>query len=120
MKKILVLVLLSLVVMGLSAQQVSIIEDILANSVEEKVTSMQELIGFDDAQAQQLREMELNFLLEANKAENCFLCNKQKRIEKLKQKRNTELQKILERDQYIKYDAIENDRIKKHPLRSVQ
>ena len=116
MKKVLVLALLLLIIKGLYAQQPSIIEDVLVGSVEEKVSSMQELIGFDDAQAQQLREMELNFLLEVNKAENCFLCNKQKRIEKLRQKRDAALQKILERDQYIKYDAIENDRIKNRPL----
>jgi hypothetical protein len=104
-------------VMGiLYARQPSVIENVLMNSVEEKVSSMQELIGFDDAQAQQLRRMELNFLLEVNKAERCFLCNKQKRIEKLKRKRDEELQKILERGQYIKYDAIENERIKKRPL----
>ena len=115
-KKILIASLLLLTIMGLSAQQSSIIEDVLVNSVEEKVASMQELIGFDDEQAQQLRETELNFLLEVNKAEHCFLCKKQKRIEKLKRERDTELQTILERDQYIKYDAIENKRIKKHPL----
>lgn len=109
MKKILVLSILLLTIIGLSAQQSSIIEKVLANSVEEKITSMQELIGFDDAQAQQLRETELNFLLEVNKAEHCFLCKKQKRIEKLKEKRDTELQKILERDQYIKYQSLEND-----------
>lgn len=116
MKKILVLSLSLLTIMGLSAQQPSIIENVLVNSVEEKVVSMQELIGFDDAQAQQLREMELSFLLGVNKAENCFLCNKRKRIEKLRQTRNAELQKILERDQYIQYDAVENKKIKKHPL----
>lgn len=116
MKKILVLALLLLAIMELSAQQHSIIEDVLVSSVEKKIFSMQELIGFDDAQADQLRKMELNFLLEVNKTENCFLCNKQKRIKKLKQKRDAELQKILERDQYIKYDAIENERIQKRPL----
>ncbi|WP_352422689.1 hypothetical protein [Proteiniphilum sp.] len=116
MKKILILALLMLVVAGLSAQQSSLVEDALERSVEEKVASMQKLIGFDDAQAKELKEMELHFLKEVNKAENCFLCKKQKRIEKLKKKRDVELQKILERDQYIKYDAIENDRIKKRPL----
>lgn len=119
MKTSLVLILLLVTVMGMSAQQPSIIENVLVSSVEEKVASLQELVGFDDAQAQQLRAMELNFLLEVNKAEHCFLCNKQKRIEKLKQKRDTNLQQILTRDQYIKYDAIENERVKKHPLWSV-
>lgn len=116
MKKSLVLVLLLLTILAVSAQQPSIIENVLTNSVEEKVSSMQELIGFDDVQAQQLRQMELNFLLEVNKAERCFLCNKKKRIEKLKQKRDGELQKILGRAQYIKYETIENDRLKKRPL----
>lgn len=115
MKTIFTLSLVLLTIFGLSAQQPSIIEDVLKNSVEEKVSSMQVLIGFDDDQAQQLRKMELHFLLDVNKAEHCFLCNKQKRIEKLKQKRDTELQKILKRDQYIKYEAIENERVKKVP-----
>lgn len=116
MKKKIVLVVLFMMVIGIYAQQLSIIENVLVNSVEEKVSSMQKLIGFDDGQAQQLREIELNFLFEVNKAENCVLCNKQRRIEKLKQKRDGELQKILKRDQYIKYDAIENERVKKYPF----
>lgn len=101
--------LLLLAMTGISAQQSSIIENVLINSVDEKVNTLQKLIGFDDEQAQQLRETELNFLQEVNKAEHCFLCNKQKRIEKLKRERDTKLQTILERDQYIKYDAVEND-----------
>lgn len=116
MKRYLVLAVLLAIVASLSARQPSIIENVLVSNVEEKVSSMQELVGFNDAQAQRLRKMELNFLLEVNKTENCFLCNKQKRIKKLKQKRDAELQKILERDQYIKYDAIENERIQKRPL----
>lgn len=116
MKKSLVLALLLITIMRVSAQQSSIIKDVLVASVEEKVSSMQELIGFDDAQAQQLKQVELDFLLDVNKAERCFLCNKKKRIEKLKRKRDTNLQQILTRDQYIKYDAIENERIEKHPL----
>ncbi len=112
----LALSLLLLAIMGLSAQQSSIIENLLVKSVEEKVSSMQELIGFDNDQAQQLREMELHFLQKVNKAEHCFLCNRQKRVDKLKKKRDAELQTILGRDHYIKYDAIENERIKKAPL----
>lgn len=105
---------LLLTIMSISAQQPSIIENVLAHSVEEKVSSMQELIGFNDAQAQQLRQMELHFLLEVNKAERCFLCNKKKRIEKLIQKRDAKLQKILERDQYIKYQSLENNLLNKN------
>lgn len=114
MKKNFVLVLLFLMVMGISAQQSSIIERVLVKSVEEKVSSMQGLIGFDDAQAQQLRKVELNFLQKVNKAEHCFLCNKQKRIEKLKQERDAQIEKILERDQYVKYQSLENNLLNKN------
>ncbi|MGB4438598.1 MAG: hypothetical protein WBJ13_05085 [Sedimentibacter sp.] len=116
MKKSLGLALLLMMVMGVFPQQPSIIESVLTKSVEEKITYMQELIGFDDGKAQQLKQIELSYLLDVNKAERCFLCNKNKRIKKLKYKHDMELQKILERDEYIKYEAIENDRIKKHPL----
>lgn len=76
---------------------------------------MQEIIGFSDEQAELLKEVEFNFLIDVNKAEHCFLCKKQKRIEKLKKERDALLQKILERHQYIKYDAIENERVEKGP-----
>lgn len=116
MKRFLVFTALLGIITYVSAQQLSIIEKVFVNSVEEKITSMQELIGFDNGQAQQLKQIELSYLLDVNKAEHCFLCNKHKRIDKLKQKRDTELQKILERDKYIKYEAIEKDRIVKQPL----
>ena len=109
MKRILVFTALLGMITYVSAQQPSIIEKVFVNSVEEKITSMQELIGFDNGQAQQLKQIELSYLLDVNKAEHCFLCNKNKRIEKLKQKRDTELQKILVRDKYIKYLSLEND-----------
>jgi glutathione peroxidase-family protein len=99
-----------------SNSQTSITESVFQESVENKVENMQQLIGFDNQTAQQIREIELIFLLEVNKAEHCLLCRKQKRIEKLKKSRDEQLQKILPRDQYIKYDAIENERIKKQPL----
>jgi hypothetical protein len=118
MKKSLLIIIFSGVITMLSAQQPSIIEAVLENSAKEKVCTMQELIGFDDEKVEQLRVIETEYLLEVNKAEHCFLCNRRKRIEKLKEKRDTELQAVLDRDQYIKYDAIENDRIKMVPLRS--
>ncbi len=98
------------------AQKTGIIADVLKKSAEEKVARMQEMIGFDDNKARQLNELEFTFLLDVQKAENCCLCNRKKRIERLKQKRDQELQRILSRDEYIKYDAVENERIKKQPL----
>ncbi len=99
-----------------SAQKTGIIAEVFRQSVDDKITYMQELIKLDDEQVIKLNELELNFLFNIQKAENCFLCNKKRRIQKLKENRDAELQKILTREQYIKYDAVENDRIKNIPV----
>ena len=116
MKRNILLITMILAFTTTSFSQTSITESVFQESVENKVENMQQLIGFDNQTAQQIRDIELIFLLEVNKAEHCLLCRKQKRIEKLKKSRDEQLQKILPRDQYIKYDAIENERIKKQPL----
>jgi glutathione peroxidase-family protein len=116
MKRNILLITMILAFTTTSNSQTSITESVFQESVENKVENMQQLIGFDNQTAQQIREIELIFLLEVNKAEHCLLCRKQKRIEKLKKSRDEQLQKILPRDQYIKYDAIDNERIKKQPL----
>jgi hypothetical protein len=116
MKRNILLITMILAFTTTSNSQTSITESVFQESVENKVENMQQLIGFDNQTAQQIRDIELIFLLEVNKAEHCLLCRKQKRIEKLKKSRDEQLQKILSRDQYIKYDAIDNERIKKQPL----
>lgn len=116
MKRNILLITMILAFTTTSNSQTSITESVFQESVENKVENMQQLIGFDDQTAQLISEIELNFLLEVNKAERCHWCRKQKRIENLKTARDEHLQKILPRDQYIKYDAIENERIKKQPL----
>lgn len=92
-----------------TAQEKGIIEQVLRNSVEQKVNSMQKLIGFEDEKAKQLKEIELKYLLDVQKAETCFLCRTSKRIKKLQSAREEKLQDILPRDQYMKYHAIENN-----------
>lgn len=116
MKRNILLITMILAFTTTSNSQTSITESVFQESVENKVEKMQQLIGFDNQTAQLIKEIELNFLLEVNKAEHCLWCRKQKRIGKLKIARDEQLQKILPRDQYIKYDAIDNERIKKQPL----
>lgn len=116
-RSILFLILFTAFIAVSSAQQSGIIADVLRQSVEQKVTSMQKLIQFDDAKAEQLYELELNYLLDVQKAENCWLCNKKKRIEKLQRERDEALQKILERDQYIRYEGGDLERMKEYPVR---
>lgn len=116
MKKTILSLILITAAGGSSAQSTGIITDVLRKYTEQKVASMQQLIQFDDAKAEQLFKVEFNYLIEVQKAEGCTFCNKKKRIKKLQEKRDKNLQIILERDQYIKYNAIEKDRIKKQPL----
>jgi hypothetical protein len=114
MKKSLLIIVFLGVITLLFAQRPSIIQRVLENSAKEKVSTMQQLIGFDDARAEQLRVIETRFLLDVNRAEHCFLCNKKRRIRKLKEKRAEKLQELLDRDQYIKYEAIENELLNKN------
>lgn len=94
-----------------SAQEKGIIEEVLRNSVEHKVDTMQKRIGFEDEIAIQLKEMELKYLLDVQKAETCFLCNTSRKIKKLQSNRKDKLQNILSRDQYVKYHALDNNLI---------
>lgn len=98
----------------------SIIDEVLKQSAFDKVERMRELVGFDEQQAQRLKTVEYTFLWEVRKAEGCFLCNRKKRIEKLRQRRHAQLQEILTREQYIRYDAVESDRIEKIAPRVAQ
>lgn len=112
MKKLLLVLFVFFFAYGFSVwaqNQLGIIDTVLKQSTEEKVTRMQELIGFDDAKAKKLNKLEFQFLLDVRKAERCFLCNKKKRIERLKQSRDASLQETLSRDEYIKYQSIENN-----------
>ena len=110
MKKIIITLGILFAAVAIStAQEKGIIADVLRNSVEQKVDSMQEIIGFEDEVALSLKEIELEYLLDVQKAETCFLCNTSRRIKKLQSAREDKLQEILPRDQYIKYHSIENN-----------
>ena len=114
-KKILLFTALFAFFLNSSAQQ-TIVKDVFEQFVENKITEMQEVIDITNEQALKLRTVELSFLLDVNSAENCFWCNSKKKIEKLKIKKVEQLKEILSIDQYIKYDALENNKIQKHPI----
>lgn len=114
MKKIIITLGILFAAVAIStAQEKGVIADVLRNSIEHKVESMQKLIGFDDEIALELKELELKYLLDVQKAETCFLCNTSRRIKKLQSAREDKLQEILPRDQYIKYHSIENNLLNK-------
>lgn len=111
MKKLILLSTFIFVIIVSAMTQSSITENVFRESVNRKVLRMQQSIGFDEQKAERLKVLELNYLLDVQKAETCFLCNSKKKIEKLKNKRDEDLQRVLSRDEYIKYLSIENNLI---------
>lgn len=111
MKKFIILSTFIFVIIASAMTQSSITENVFRESVNRKVLRMQQSIGFDEQKAERLKVLELNYLLDVQKAETCFLCNSKKKIEKLKNKRDEDLQRVLSRDEYIKYLSIENNLI---------
>lgn len=104
------------IVLCVSAQKSNVISEILKNYAIEKVEKMQEFIKFSNENSEKLKVIEYQFLLDVQKAENCCMCNSAKKIQMLKSKKYNEIQKILPRDEFLKYDSIEKERIKKYPL----
>ena len=88
----------------------------LKTEAQAKVQTMKQLIHFDDVQATQLMDLEFRHAQAIQNAKKAGFCNSKKRIAKLQSKKSQEIQKILTREQFIKYDAIDNKRIKKGDL----
>lgn len=117
MKRIIVLIVICTIgATALFAQQKGIIHTVLEKSVEAKVAAIQDVLKFSDTQAKAVKELELRYLLDVQKAERCCWCNQQKRIKKLKLKRDEALEKVLDRALYIRYKAVEEERIQPQPL----
>ena len=114
-KKILLFTTLFAFILNASAQE-SIIRDVFEKFVEDKITSMQEVIDITDEQAEKLKKVELNYLLDVNSAETCWLRSTKRSVKKLNAKKQEKLKEILNLDQFIKYDALVNNKIKKHPI----
>ena len=94
----------------------NIIPDALQRSAEAKVQEMQQLIRFDDNQAEQLKTMQFQFLLDVRRAENRTFRSR-RNIERLQRERDAALQQILTREQYIRWNAVENNIIQNIPVR---
>ena len=114
-RNILLVIALFTIILNSSAQD-SIINDVFEQFVEDKISSVQKVIPITEEQAVALKKVELDYLLAVNAAENCFLCRTKRRIKKLKSKKEEQLKEILNLDEYIKYDAFVNRKIKKHPI----
>ena len=117
MKKVDILSILMLFSTGMSfATKPATIKNILSDYVVQKVEYSQNLIHFSDLQAKQLNDLELNYLLEINRLENCKCHNSDKQLTKLNEKRDSNLRKILNQIEYNQYKAIDQKEIKRYPL----
>ncbi len=89
-------------------------ETLLKEAVK-KVAYMQKIIGFSAEKAEKLKKVEFDYLkqVQSFKKEKVSEDVLKEKLQELNHQKDAQLQKILERDQYLKYDAIENNRIKK-------
>lgn len=116
MKKILFI----LALVGLSnfsfSQNKDINKNFYKNKAFEKVQYMQSIIRFDNAKARKLEKVEYKYLVDIAKVGKFSTKNSVEKFRKLEIKRDKELRKILTRGEYLKYNAIEKNNIRKHPL----
>lgn len=119
MKRIIItfFVLAAFVVILSAQSSKQILQEAIREGVEAKVTLLQEEIGFTDAQAEHIKEIELEFLRDIQNVKKCFLSSHKRKVEKLVQRRDDKLDNILTRGQYIRYLGGSIDDIKKHPIR---
>lgn len=99
------------------AQKTVIDKELLKRKATEKVQKMQSVIRFDDKKAKRLTAVEYKFSLGIEKAMQPKKGDSAEKIEKMIQKRDRSVQKILSDVEYLKYNAIDNDRIKPYPVR---
>ncbi len=119
MKRIIILsfafFLFSLAIFAQSSIQ--ILHKALLDGVEAKVTALQEQIKFTDEQTALIKDIEISYLIDVQKIDKCFLCNKKKKMEKLVRHREEQLQKIMTPGQYIRYIGGSIDDVKRYPVR---
>lgn len=101
----------------LYAQRTPYNREFSMNEAIEKVNKMQSIIKFNDEKAKKLIEIEYRYLLQLEKIKKCKSSNTVMEAEKLKHKKDKAIMKLLPRDEYLKYNAIENKLIKKQPIR---
>ena len=83
---------------------------------EKKVSNIKPMIGLSDTQAEKMIAIETEYLKETKKLTYSSAYNN--KLKELKEKRSNQIKEVLSRDQYIKFDMIDNNRIKKVPIRA--
>lgn len=91
---------------------------IIKKNAEIKVKTLQSMIKFNNKKAQKLVAIEYKFDLKIEREKSQSSNHAVYNIEKLKIKKEKAVRRILSREEFLKYMAIEKQHIKKHKLRS--
>lgn len=110
MKKVLYFLSICLVVSSCATSQSA-----MSKQAQKKVNDLKPVLNLTESQAKAMQQVETEYLLQESKIRNSV--NYNKLLKSYKEKRDVEVKKILDYDQYLKYDAIEGKRIKNVPLR---
>jgi predicted RND superfamily exporter protein len=81
-----------------------------------KIEELRTLIHLSPDQAQKLASIEAGYLNKSSQLSQ-QRNNKESQLTRLKQKRTSSYKKILSHEQFIKFQAIDNDLIKQAPVR---
>lgn len=88
---------------------------VITKEAQQKVDKMKPILAMTDTQVEKMVAIEADYI----KASKNLTYNStyNSKLNTLKENRITRIKEILSRDQYIKFDIIENDRIKRVPVR---
>lgn len=117
-RKILSLLVLILVSGFIFSQQHSLGINQVKKNAEAKVHALQSIIKFNDKKAQKLVVIEYKFEQQIEKEKGKSSKNLAYSLEKIKSKKLKAIRRILSREEFLKYQAIEKQHIKKYRLRS--
>lgn len=91
--------------------------DSIAQKVQKTVNEYQKLLNLSQEQSEQFKTIEKAYLIEVSRLKKSDLAKEKLKISK--DNRMKKLKKILSKEQLLKLDVIENNRIKQVPIRSI-
>lgn len=110
MKRVLYFALFSLALASCASSQTA-----MSREARKKVDYWKPILKLTPDQESKMYHVEREFLSEESRIRNSG--NDEKKIKNIKEKRVDDVKKILDYDQFLKFDAIEHKRLKKVPLR---
>lgn len=91
-------------------------QNLVSREAAQKVNAIKNSIPLTNKQAKKLTAIETEFLSKKRELESHDLSSLS--IKELQEKRINKIKALLSRDQYIKFDMIENKRLKPSPVRA--